>query len=50
MIPTLMERHGIDDAQASGLLRDKARRRSRSVVGLARGVLDGHPLLPKSGT
>jgi AmiR/NasT family two-component response regulator len=46
----LMERHGIDDARAFGLLRDQARRRSRSVVDLARGVLDGHPLLPKRGT
>lgn len=46
----LMERHGIDDARAFGLLRDQARRRSRSVVDLARGVLDGHPLLPKRGS
>ena len=46
----LMERHGIDDARAFRLLRDQARRRSRSVVDLARGVLDGHPLLPKRGT
>ncbi len=46
----LMERHSIDDARAFGLLRDQARRRSRSVVDLARGVLDGHPLLPKRGS
>ncbi len=46
----LMERHDIDDVRAFSLLRDQARRRSRSVVDLARGVLDGHPLLPKRGT
>lgn len=43
----LMERHDIDEARAFALLRNQARRRSRSVVDLARGVLDGHSLLPK---
>jgi AmiR/NasT family two-component response regulator len=42
--------HGVDDARAFSLLRDQARRRSRCVVDLARGILDGHPLLPKRGT
>lgn len=42
----LMERHDIDDARAFSLLRGQARRRSRSVMELARSVLDGHPLLP----
>jgi len=46
----LMERHRIDEASAFGLLRDQARRGNRSVVDLSRGVLDGHPLLPKRGT
>ncbi len=42
----LMERHGIDDRQAFDLLRDRARSDRRRVVDVARGVLDGHPLLP----
>lgn len=46
----LMERHRIDDDAAFGLLRDQARRCSRSVVDLSRGVLDGHPLLPERGS
>jgi response regulator NasT len=43
----LMERHGIDDRAAFVLLRDHARRNSRTVVEMARSVDEGHALLPK---
>jgi AmiR/NasT family two-component response regulator len=42
----LMERHNVDERAAFELLRAKARSTSRSVVDLARAVLDGHALLP----
>jgi AmiR/NasT family two-component response regulator len=42
----LMERHGIDDRAAFELLRSHARARNRTVVDVARAVLDGHALLP----
>jgi AmiR/NasT family two-component response regulator len=42
-----MERHGIDDRAAFVLLRDHARRNSRTVVDVARSVDEGHALLPK---
>lgn len=42
----LMERHAIDERSAFELLRSHARARSRTVVDVARSVLDGHALLP----
>jgi response regulator NasT len=44
----LMERHSVDERAAFELLRAKARSTSRSVVDLARAVLDGHALLPNT--
>lgn len=44
----LMERHSVDEHAAFELLRSRARSSSRSVVGLARAVLDGHALLPNT--
>jgi response regulator NasT len=43
----IMERHGVDDRDAFGLLRDHARSGGRRVVEIAQAVLDGHALLPK---
>src|SRR5215217_1962347 len=45
----LMERHGIDDKAAFGLLRDHARSGNRRVVDVAKAVVDGHALLPARG-
>jgi AmiR/NasT family two-component response regulator len=42
----LMERHGVDDRAAFELIRSHARARNRTVVDVARSVLDGHALLP----
>jgi AmiR/NasT family two-component response regulator len=42
----LMERHGIDERAAFGMLRDHARNRGRKVVDVAAAILEGHPLLP----
>ena len=42
----LMERHGIDERAAFELMRSHARARNRTVVDVARSVLDGHALLP----
>lgn len=42
----LMERHAVDDRAAFELLRSHARGRNRTVVDVARSVLDGHALLP----
>jgi response regulator NasT len=42
----IMERHGVDERRAFELLRQQARRSSRSVVELAHAVADGHALLP----
>src|SRR3954451_7490410 len=42
----LMERHSVDERAAFELLRSKARSTNRTVVALARAVLDGHALLP----
>jgi len=42
----LMERHGIDERAAFELVRSHARARNRTVVDVARSVLDGHALLP----
>jgi response regulator NasT len=44
----LMERHSADERAAFELLRAKARSTNRSVVDLARAVLDGHSLLPNT--
>jgi AmiR/NasT family two-component response regulator len=44
----LMERHGIDDDAAFGRLRDHARANNRKLYDVARGVADGHALLPRS--
>jgi response regulator NasT len=46
----LMERHGVDDKAAFGLLRDHARSGNRRVVDVARAVVDGHALLPGRAT
>ncbi len=43
----LMERHGLDERAAFGLLRDHARAQSRRVVDVAVAVAGGHALLPK---
>ena len=45
----LMERHGIAEREAFGLLRDHARSQNRRVVDVAVAVADGHALLPKRG-
>lgn len=42
----LMERHGVGDRAAFELLRSHARARNRTVVDVARSVLDGHVVLP----
>jgi len=46
----LMERHGVDDRAAFELLRQQARRSNRRVIELACAVIDGHALLPGSGS
>ena len=46
----LMERHGVDDRAAFELLRQHARRSNRRVIELALAILDGHALLPGSGS
>ena len=43
----LMERHGIDDRAAFGMLRSQARRTNHKVVDVARAVETGQPLLPR---
>jgi AmiR/NasT family two-component response regulator len=43
----LMERHGIDDADAFELLRQASRTENRKLLDLASAVLEGHRLLPK---
>jgi AmiR/NasT family two-component response regulator len=43
----LMERHGVDDRAAFGMLRDHARSRGRKVIDVASAVVEGHPLLPR---
>jgi AmiR/NasT family two-component response regulator len=43
----LMERHGIDEREAFGLMRDHARAQNRRVVDVALAVVEGHALLPK---
>lgn len=43
----LMERHGIDEREAFGMLRSHARNRGRKVVDVASAILEGHPLLPR---
>ena len=44
----LMERHSVDEATAFEMLRDHSRAANRKLVDIASGVVDGHPLLPKS--
>jgi AmiR/NasT family two-component response regulator len=44
----VMERHRIDDDAAFGRLRDHARANNRKLYDVARGVADGHALLPRS--
>jgi AmiR/NasT family two-component response regulator len=43
----LMERHGIDDAAAFEMLRERSRTDNRKLVDLATAVVDGHRLLPR---
>jgi AmiR/NasT family two-component response regulator len=45
----LMERHGVDDRAAFEMLREHARRTSRSVLEVAQSVIEGHVLLPRRG-
>lgn len=42
----LMERHGIDEQAAFGMLREHARRTQRKLVDVAEAVVSGHRLLP----
>ena len=42
----LMERHGVDERSAFELMRSHARARNRTVVDVARSVLDGQALMP----
>lgn len=44
----VMERHSIDEHAAFELLREHARSSNRRVLDVARAVIDGHGLLPKS--
>jgi response regulator NasT len=44
----IMERHSVDERAAFELLRDHARSSNRRVLDVARAVVDGHGLLPKS--
>jgi len=44
----IMERHGVGERAAFDLLRDHARSRNRTVVGVAASVTEGHALLPKA--
>ncbi|MGZ8649759.1 MAG: ANTAR domain-containing response regulator [Solirubrobacteraceae bacterium] len=44
----LMERHNVSEHEAFELLRDHSRASGRRVIDVARSVLDGHALLPKS--
>ncbi len=43
----LMERHGIDDATAFEMLRERSRVDNRKLIDLATAIVDGHRLLPK---
>lgn len=42
----LMERHGVDEQGAFGMLRDHSRRTNRKIVDVAEAVLSSHRLLP----
>jgi len=42
----LMERHGIDEQAAFGMLREQSRLNNRKLVDLAAAVVDAHRLLP----
>ena len=42
----LVERHGIDEKEAFGMLRDHSRRTNRKVVDVADAVVSSHSLLP----
>jgi AmiR/NasT family two-component response regulator len=42
-----MERHSIDEAIASGMMRDHARATNRKLVDVSSAVVEGHRLLPK---
>jgi response regulator NasT len=44
----IMERHSIDEHAAFSLLREHARSSNRRVLDVARAVVEGHGLLPKS--
>jgi len=46
----LMERHGIDEDEAFGMLRDKARQADRKVVEVAEAVVLSRGLLPRQGS
>jgi AmiR/NasT family two-component response regulator len=42
-----MERHGVDEASAFEMLRERSRVDNRRLIDLASAVVDGHRLLPK---
>ena len=42
----LMERHGVDEQEAFGMLRDHSRRSNRKIVDVAEAVVSSHRLLP----
>lgn len=41
-----MERHGLDDAAAFELLRERSRTDNRKLIDLATAVVDAHRMLP----
>jgi AmiR/NasT family two-component response regulator len=43
----LMERHGVDEDVAFGMLRERSRADNRKLIDLATAVVDGHRLLPR---
>jgi AmiR/NasT family two-component response regulator len=45
----LMERHGVDEQQAFGMLRDQARQTQRRLIDVADAVVASHRLLPATG-
>jgi response regulator NasT len=42
-----MERHGIDEASAFEMLRERSRVDNRKLIDLATAVVDGYRLLPR---
>jgi hypothetical protein len=44
-----MERHSIDEQQAFNMLREQVRRTQRTIVDIARSVIESHRLLANMG-